>query len=125
VGVTNVNVSVLRHAERAHGAGSVLVITIAEEVIHGTDTGIAGVDEDVYSIHREHRLDVSASCPSVSTVYHRLLEHPVPPSSMLPMCHIKYVPLGHFTEDLGHFLRLPMRHLCSPQSGESSVARCQ
>jgi len=28
---------------------SVLAITTAEDVIHGTDTEIAGVDEDVYS----------------------------------------------------------------------------
>ena len=26
------------------------MITTAEEVTHGTDTGIAGVDEDVYSL---------------------------------------------------------------------------
>jgi len=44
-----VRVRVLRHAERAHGTGTVLVITTAEEMIHGTDTGIVGVDEDVYS----------------------------------------------------------------------------
>ena len=48
--VTNVIVSVLRHAERAHGTGTVLVITTAKEMIHGTDTEIAGVDEDVYSL---------------------------------------------------------------------------
>ena len=49
--VTNVIVSVLRHGERAHGtgAGTVLVITTAEEMIQGTDTRIPGVDEDVYS----------------------------------------------------------------------------
>jgi len=44
-----VRVRVLRHAERAHGTGTVLVITTAEEMTHGTDTGIVGVDEDVYS----------------------------------------------------------------------------
>jgi len=45
-------VSVLHHGKRAHGTGTgtVLVITAAEEMIHGTDTGIAGVDEDVYSL---------------------------------------------------------------------------
>jgi hypothetical protein len=50
--VTIVIVSALRHDERAHGTGTgtVLVITIAEGTIHGTDTGIAGVDEDVYSL---------------------------------------------------------------------------
>ena len=46
--VTNVNVSVLRHAERVHGR--VLVTTTTKEMIHGTDTGITGVDEDVYSL---------------------------------------------------------------------------
>jgi hypothetical protein len=47
-----VRVRVLRHAERAHGTGTVLVISIAEEMIHETNTGIAGVDEDegVYSL---------------------------------------------------------------------------
>ena len=45
-----VRVHVLRHAERTPGTGTVLVITIAEGMIHGTDTGIAGVDEDVYSL---------------------------------------------------------------------------
>jgi len=43
-------VSILRHAERAHGTGTVLAITTAEDVIHGTDTEIAGVDEDVFSL---------------------------------------------------------------------------
>jgi hypothetical protein len=43
-----VRVRVLRHAERAHGTGSgtVLVISIAEEMIHETNAGVAGVDED-------------------------------------------------------------------------------
>jgi hypothetical protein len=40
-------VRVLRHAKRAHGTGTILVITTAEEMAHGTDTGIAGVDEGV------------------------------------------------------------------------------
>jgi len=44
-----IRVRVLRNAERAHGTETVLVITTAEEMIHGTDTGTAGVDEDVYS----------------------------------------------------------------------------
>jgi len=50
--VTNVTVSVLRHGERAHGtgAGTVLVITTAEEMIQGTDTMFPCVDEDVYSL---------------------------------------------------------------------------
>jgi len=51
-----VRVRVLRHAERAHGTGTVLVITIAGGMIHGTGTGIAGVDEDVY--HREYLIVV-------------------------------------------------------------------
>ncbi len=44
--------SVLRHGERAHrtGTGTVLVIMTAEEMIRGTDTEIAGVDEDIYSL---------------------------------------------------------------------------
>jgi len=45
-----VRVRVLRHAERAHETGTILVITTGEEIIHGTDTGIVGVDEDVYSL---------------------------------------------------------------------------
>ena len=44
-----VSASVLRRAERAHGTGTDLVIMTAEEMIHGTDTGIAGVDGNVYS----------------------------------------------------------------------------
>jgi hypothetical protein len=40
-----VSIRVLHHTERAHGTGTVLVITGAEEMVHGTDTGIAGVDE--------------------------------------------------------------------------------
>ena len=46
----HVRVRVLRHAERTHGTGTVLVITTAEEMIHETGTGIADVDEDVYSL---------------------------------------------------------------------------
>lgn len=42
--------SVLCHAERAHETGAVLVITTAEEMIHGTDTGIVGVERDVDSL---------------------------------------------------------------------------
>ena len=45
-----VSMSVLHHAQRAHGTGTNLVIMTAEEMIHGTDTGIAGVDENVYSL---------------------------------------------------------------------------
>ena len=41
------SIRVLRHTERAHRTGSVLVITGAEEMVHGTDTRIAGVDEDL------------------------------------------------------------------------------
>ena len=42
-------VSVL-HAKRAHVTRTILMITTAEEMIHGTDTGITGVDEDMYSL---------------------------------------------------------------------------
>jgi hypothetical protein len=83
-------VRVLRHAERAYGTGSVPVITTAEEMIHGTGTEIAGVDEDVYS--SEVSLNVSALCPSVLYVYHRILENPAPPSSVPPLCHIRFTP---------------------------------
>ena len=54
-------VRVLCHAERAHGTETVLVITIAEEMIDRTGTGIIGVDEDVY--YREYLPSkVSTSC---------------------------------------------------------------
>ena len=45
-----VHIRALRHAKRVHGTGTVLMITTAEEMIHGTDTGIVGVDDDVYSL---------------------------------------------------------------------------
>jgi len=45
-----VRVHALRHTKRAHRTGTVLVITTAEEMIHRTDTGIAGIDDDVYSL---------------------------------------------------------------------------
>ena len=45
-----VRVHALCHAERAHRTRTVLVITTAEEMIHRTDTGIVGVDDDVYSL---------------------------------------------------------------------------
>jgi len=41
VGATSVSVSVRRHGR---APGTVIVITIAEEMIHGTGTGIAGAD---------------------------------------------------------------------------------
>jgi hypothetical protein len=50
-----VGIRVLRHAEGAHGTGTILVIMTVVEMIDGTDTGIAGV-EDV------HSLGVSALC---------------------------------------------------------------
>jgi hypothetical protein len=45
-------VSVLCHAERAHGTGTVLVITTAEDMIRRADTGITAIDEfdDVTSL---------------------------------------------------------------------------
>jgi len=66
VSVTNVNVSVPRHAERAHGTRTVLVITTAEEVIHGTDAGIPAIDEDVYSLGASTlRIRVMSFCPII------------------------------------------------------------
>ena len=63
-----VRVRVLRHAERTHGTGTVLVITTAEEMIHGTGTGIAAVDEDVYtwrvSALRVRVVSLCLICPS-------------------------------------------------------------
>ena len=84
------SVYVLRHAERVHGTGTVLVITTAEEMVHETDTGTAGVNEKM-CIHWEYLLYVSASCPSVLSVYRRILENPAPSSSVPPLCHIRYV----------------------------------
>ena len=51
-----VRVRVLRHAERAHGAGTgtVLVIMTTEEMIHGTNTGIVALMK--MSIHWEYLL---------------------------------------------------------------------
>ena len=80
-----VRVRVLRHTERAHGTGTVLVITTAEEMVPGTDTGTAGVNEKM-CIHCEYLLYVSASYPSVLYIYHRILENPAPPSSVLTLC---------------------------------------
>jgi len=85
-----VSVRVLPHSERAHGTGTVLVVMTTEDIIHGTDTGITGVDEDVY--HREYLFYMSASCPSVLYVYLRILESPAPPLSVPPLRHISYVP---------------------------------
>jgi len=65
-----VRVRVLRHAERAHGTETVLVITTAEEMIHGTDTGIVGVDEDVYSLGVSTlRVRVVSFCPICQSPY--------------------------------------------------------
>ena len=86
-----VSVRVLRHAERAHGTGTVLVITTAEEMVHGTDTGTAGVDENM-CIHWEYLLYVFESCPPVLYVYPRIVENPAPPSGVPPLWHIRYVP---------------------------------
>jgi len=62
-----------------------------KDIIQGTNTGSADVDEDVSS--SEFLLYVSVSCPSVLYVYRRILENPAPPSSIPPLCHIRYVPL--------------------------------
>jgi hypothetical protein len=65
------------NAVRAHGTGAVLVITTAEEMIDGTDTGIAAVGENVWS------LGVSFTHPRrvlLSYVMsHCILENPTPP----------------------------------------------
>ena len=61
--------SVLRHAERAHGTGTILVITTAEEMIHGADTGTAGVDGDVYSLPVSLRARVVSFCHMSITVF--------------------------------------------------------
>ena len=45
-----VRVRVLRHAQRMPGTGTVLMITTAEEMVYEIGTGIADVDEDVYSL---------------------------------------------------------------------------
>jgi len=82
-----VRVRVLRHAERAHGTGTVLVNPTAEEMVHGTDTGTAGVDENM-CIHWECLLYVFASCPSVLYVYPRIVENPAPPSGVPPLWHL-------------------------------------
>ena len=61
--------SVLRHAERTHGTGTILVIMTAEDIIHGADTGIAGVDEDVYSLGVSLRARVVSFCHMSITVF--------------------------------------------------------
>ena len=69
--------SVLCHAERAHETGAVLVITTAEEMIHGTDTGIVGVERDVDSLGVSTlHVHVVSSC----LMNRRILENP-------PLCH--------------------------------------
>ena len=66
---------VLCHAERAHRTGTVLVTTTIEEMVHGTDIGTVGVDEEM-CIPWEYLFYVSASCPSVLYVYHlKILPH--------------------------------------------------
>ena len=66
---------VLRHAERAHGTGTILVTTTTEEMVHGTDIGTVSVDEEM-CILWEYLFYVSALCPSVLYVYHlKILPH--------------------------------------------------
>jgi len=81
------SVRVLRHAERAHGTGTVFVIMTAEEMVHGTDTGTAGVDD-------KNSWGVSALRVHVVSlyVYNRILENLAPSSGVPPLCHIRYVP---------------------------------
>ena len=64
---------VLRHARRdsTRDRAVLVVITTTDEVIHGSDTGIATVGQDVCSSEY-----VSSSCPSVLYFYHRILENP-------------------------------------------------
>jgi len=72
-----VRVRVLRHAERAHETGTVLVIMTAEGMIHGTNTGIAGVDEDVYPLGISTlRVLVVPFCLLSSPVLMKVLTYP-------------------------------------------------
>ena len=84
-----VSVRVFCHAERAHGTetGTVLVVTIAEEVVHETYTGIAAI-EDVYSFYL---LYMSVPCPSVFYVNHRVLGKSAPCLSVPPLYWIRSV----------------------------------
>jgi len=74
VSIMNVDVSALRHTERAHG----------------TDTRITSVDEDAYS------LGVSTLHARVVffclRVDHRILENPALPLNVPTLCHIRYFP---------------------------------
>jgi hypothetical protein len=84
-----VRVRVLRHAKRAHGTVTVLVllITTAEEMFHGTEQGSLALMM-MMSVYWEYLLKVSASCPSVLYVYY----HPAPPSSVPPATfHVVHV----------------------------------
>jgi len=85
-------VSVLCRAERAHGAGTILVVTTAEEMTHGTDTRIGGVNEDVYSLGIS--TSRAASWSSVLYVYHLVLENPAPPSRRPSIVSYKIRPVG-------------------------------
>ena len=86
-----------RDLERAHGTGIVLVITTADEMIHETDTGSAGLGEGVYS--SEYLLYVSALFTSVLYVYHRILENP-PTFGRSSVVAYKVHSIGPFTKGL-------------------------
>ena len=107
-----VRVRVLCRAERAHGTETetVLVITIAEEMIHGTGTlaGIVGVDEDVY--HREYLPKVCrAFCLICLSPY---LENPAPPLSVPPLHHIE----GSHSRNWGKGGKYPTRHIANARA---------
>ena len=96
-------VSVLRHTERADRTRTVLVITTAEDMIHGTDTGITAVGEYVY-----HRLlYVSASCHSELRVYPVFLKVLLTGERSSTHCVITYV---DFTKDPNLAAFRPSKH---------------
>lgn len=64
------------HILRGHGTGTVLVIGTTEEMIHGKIQGTQALMK--LSIHGQYLFHMSASCPSVLHVYHRILENPSP-----------------------------------------------
>lgn len=86
-GSKSMNASILRHAERVHGTGAVLMITTAGELIQ-MQGSLASVKMSI----REYLLYVSPSCPSVLFAHHRNFENPAPLSSCSSVVsHIRYV----------------------------------
>ena len=94
--VTNVNMSVLRYAKRAHWTGTVLVVTTAEEMVHRTDTWIVGVDEDVNSlgVSTLRVRMVSMSCMYITVILK------IPPHPGVFLHRVIWVTLRSFTNDL-------------------------